>query len=555
MEPQLLSEPAIGPLRGPGASGTPTIEVVYGSQTGNTERVATRLGVVARASGLTANITELNEFGVDRLASATHVLVLTSTYNEGGNEGDMPDNAALFWQALASKDAPRLDDLRFAVLALGDESYFDFCQAGLLIDERMGELGAERMADRVDCDAAYEERAEVWISDIVALLADTLGADAPSEAQPAQTGDLATRAFTEATLIENRALTSNGSANEVRHYELDLSGTGISYTAGDSIAVQPVNDPALASAVMAHLELDPDEEVAGKTLEFRLLHEWELRTPSQDLVAAIAAADPAGEIADVLAGADREKLTEWLCGRDVLDLLETSPSLRLTASELAMLLRPLQPRQFSISSSPRTSPERASLTVATVRYGESRAHGGAASTYLADRVSVGQQVKVLHQPNAAFSLPSDDVDVIMIGPGTGVAPFRGFLLERAASQASGRNWLFFGSRHEGQDFLYREELTAWTASGLLSRLDLAFSRDQDEKEYVQTRMLEQAAELYSWLENGAYLFVCGDAERMAADVERALLEIIASQRGGDLTAARSYLDSLVLAKRYVRDIY
>ncbi|MBF6472625.1 hypothetical protein IU428_12455 [Nocardia abscessus] len=309
-------------------------------------------------------------------------------------------------------------------------------------------------------------------------------------------------------------------------------------------------------AGIERLKLQPGDSIDGRSLQDRLTYDWEIRTPSNDLVAVIAQRDPEGELAIVLQRNNRAELDAWLYGRDVLDLLETSPKVQLTRLEITNLFRPLLARQFSIASSPLEAPDRVDLTVATVRYGDNREYRGVATTYLADRIAIGETVKVFPQPNAAFGLPRDPAAaLIMIGAGTGIAPFRGFLRDRQLSGATGRNWLFFGARHRADDFLYEQELAQWVDAGVLTHLDTAFSRDQAHKEYVQTRMLEHAEELYAWLEEGAYVYVCGNAERMAPDVESALLTIIATQRGVDEAGAQSYLDALVLAKRYLRDVY
>ncbi|MFH8465261.1 sulfite reductase flavoprotein subunit alpha [Streptomyces sp. NPDC017991] len=338
----------------------------------------------------------------------------------------------------------------------------------------------------------------------------------------------------------------------IRHYEFDLGDNGITYEAGDALAVVPLNDDALVRALLDYLGAGGDEETA------RVLRaEREIRTPSKELIADLVERAPSSELAAVVAHGDRSDLDSWLWGRDVLDLLRDAGSAAPGPAELLPLLRPLQARQYSISSSPLAHPDRVHLTVASVRYGTGqRTYAGVTSSYLADRVGAEAPVGIYLQPNASFGVPADDdTPMVMIGPGTGIAPFRGFLHERAARGASGRNWLFFGDRHRDTDFVYEDELGRLRESGVLTRLDLAFSRDQAEKVYVQTRMREQARELYAWLEDGAHVYVCGDAARMAKDVEAALLGVVAGQRGrGDADAAE-YLADLRRAKRYVRDVY
>ncbi|MFZ2273969.1 diflavin oxidoreductase, partial [Corynebacterium variabile] len=360
-------------------------------------------------------------------------------------------------------------------------------------------------------------------------------------------------------LAATRRLSAEGSAKEIHHYEFDLADSGITYAAGDALAVLPVNDPELVSAILACLDLDGALAAEESTLFETVLKTREIRTPGKDLIAAVAEASPDGGLADIVRRDDRDALDSFLWGRDILDLFEENPSARFTADELLGLLRPLQSRQYSISSSPLASPDRIHLTVASVRHSPepgARSHGGVCSTYLSDRIADGDLTGIWLQPNNAFSVPEDaDRPVIMVGPGTGIAPFRGFLHERAEAGATGGNWLFFGDQHRATDYIYEDELTDLEEKGVLTKLSLAFSRDQAEKVYVQTRMREEAEELYRWLEDGAYFYVCGDASRMAKDVETALLDVIAEQSGGSENAALEYLATLKKEKRYVRDVY
>ncbi|MFJ8532213.1 sulfite reductase flavoprotein subunit alpha [Streptomyces sp. NPDC093591] len=524
-----------------------TIDVLFGTQTGNAEFLAGELVAGARARGLGSTATALDDVTPERLAAMSHVIVVTSTYGEG----EMPDNAGLFWEALQAETAPRLEGLRYAVLGLGDQGYDDFCQAAKVIDTRLEQLGATRLHERVDCDVDFEEPAAQWTAEVLErLVAETGASGGATEAAPAavpQRSQWNKRNPYRSRLAVNRLLSSPRSAKEIRHYEFDLGDSGITYDAGDALAVVPVNDPALVGELLRHLGAGGDEEAAEL-----LRTEREIRTPSKELIADLVERAPASELASVVAHGDRSDLDSWLWGRDVLDLLRDAGSAAPGLAELLPLLRPLQARQYSISSSPLAHAGRVHLTVASVRYGDR--YGGVASTYLADRVD--SPVSVFVQPNASFGVPADDdAPMIMIGPGTGIAPFRGFLHERAARGATGRNWLFFGDQHRETDFVYEDELVSLRDRGVLTELDLAFSRDQAEKIYVQTRMRERSRELYAWLEDGAHLYVCGDASRMAKDVEAALLSVIAEQRGRGDDDAAEYLAGLRRAKRYVRDVY
>ncbi|MGW0863382.1 diflavin oxidoreductase [Streptomyces sp. NPDC002611] len=527
---------------------TATIDVLIGTQTGNAELVAGDVVAGARARGLGGRATALDDVTPEALAAMSHVIVVTSTYGEG----EMPDNAGLFWEALQSDTVPRLEGVRYAVLGLGDRGYDDFCQAAKLIDTRLEQLGAIRLHERVDCDVDFEEPAAQWTAAVLDLVAAQTGAkgtgSGAAEAPKKPRSQWNKRTPYRSRLATNRLLSAPHSAKEIRHYEFDLGDSGITYEAGDALAVVPLNDPALVGELLAHLGAAGDEATAEL-----LRTEREIRTPSKELIADLVERAPSSELASVVAHGDRSDLDSWLWGRDVLDLLRDAGPAAPGLAELLPFLRPLQARQYSISSSPLAHPGSVHLTIASVRYDR---YEGVASTYLADRVGADSTVGIYLQPNASFSVPADDdAPMVMIGPGTGIAPFRGFLHERAARGASGRNWLFFGDRNRETDFVYQDELTELQQRGVLTELDLAFSRDQAEKVYVQTRMRERSRELYAWLEEGAHVYVCGDASRMAKDVEKALLAVVAEQRrrGGD--DAAEYLANLRRAKRYVRDVY
>jgi sulfite reductase (NADPH) flavoprotein alpha-component len=552
---------------------TTTIDVLFGTQTGNAEFLADELVAGAKARGLGGRASALDAVTPEQLAGMSHVLVVTSTYGEG----EMPDNAGLFWDAIQASTVPRLEGLQYAVLGLGDTSYDEFCQAGKLIDTRFEQLGATRIHDRVDCDVDFEDPAALWTAAVLDRLATEAGATAApgattgggaGDGTAATGGAGASRASRPGSqwnkrnpypsrLVENRLLSSPRSAKEIRHYEFDLGDSGIEYAAGDALAVVPVNDEVFVADLLEQVGANGGEAFDGRPITEVLRTDREIRTPSKDLIADLVQRAPSSELAAVVAHGDKHELDRWLWGRDVLDLLRDAGPAAPGLDELLPNLRPLQARQYSISSSPLAHPDRIHLTIASVRYGDPhRMYAGVASTFLADRVDPDGTVDVYLQPNASFGVPADEsAPMIMIGPGTGVAPFRGFLHERAVSGATGRNWLFFGDQHRDTDFVYQNELTELQEQGVLDRLDLAFSRDQAEKVYVQTRMLERSAELFDWLEDGGHVYVCGDAARMAKDVEAALLQVIRTGRGRGEDDAQAYLADMRRAKRYVRDVY
>ena len=535
------------------------LHLLYGTQTGNSETLAEDIAARARAIGFDARVQSLDDVTTEALAAMRRAILICSTYGEG----EMPDSASLFWEAISSSTAPRLEGLQFAVLALGDSGYDGFCQAGKLLDMRLEQLGAKRIATRLDCDVDYEGSAIAW-ADATLPLAREPGGSADALAGGADTGAVApTKAgFSRknpfaARITVNRQLSGEASAKEIRHIEFDLSASGLSYEAGDALGVMAVNDPTLVAAILKQVGAGPGTAVPGHDRPFAALlsDAFEIFTPSREMVAAVAAQANDDVLTPIIAGGDREALDAWLWGRDTLDLLRMLPQKAMDAATVVGLLKPLQHRAYSISSSPKENPQSVHLTVASVRWSrEGRGYGGVCSTFLADRA--GGEAGIFVQPNKIFRPPADDqAPVIMIGPGTGIAPFRAFLQERRARDAQGRNWLFFGDQHRESDFIYDGELSQMAAQGVLTRLDLAFSRDQAEKVYVQTRMRENGKALFSWLEEGGYFYVCGDATRMARDVDAALHEIIATHGGISPEAATEYVNGLKRAKRYLRDVY
>lgn len=543
---------------GTSSAATTQLHILFGSQTGNAEALAQSAAKSARAQGLVPVVQGLGEVDIDVFATMRHVLVITSTYGEG----EMPDNAQLFWQAISASTAPRLEQMHFAVLAIGDTGYDGFCQAGKFIDMRLEQLGAKRVSDRIDCDIDYEESSEQWISTSMPQFAASAGSTGTAMESlpeaPVIPGSNKQNPYA-AALITNRRLSGTDSGKDIRHFEFDLTDSGLKYEAGDALGVIPVNDPALVKLLLTQLNSDYDTPVSGfdRSLGDLLTYQFEISEPSRKLIEWVGQNTTNQELRHVLQHDDKDALGVWLWGKDTLDLLQLELTRSLNIPEFVALLRPLQHRAYSISSSSKAHPNQVHLTIATLRYHSSgRPRSGVCSSYLAERVGRGEKPAIFISPNKAFRVPANsDAPLIMIGPGTGIAPFRAFLQERHALGATGKNWLFFGDQHQEHDFIYQDELLGWKETGLLTRLDLAFSRDQSKKIYVQSRMLEQGAELYAWLEQGAYFYVCGDASRMAKDVDKALYQVITQYGGMSSERAADYVDQLKKEKRYLRDVY
>jgi sulfite reductase (NADPH) flavoprotein alpha-component len=551
--------------------------ILFGSQTGSAEGLAKKLAKESQTRGFAPKILALNDYEQANLVAATKAVIISSTWGDG----EPPDNAVNFWNWLNAESAPRLESLQFAVLGLGDKNYSDFCGASKKFDARLEALGAKRLVPRAECDVDYEAAAAAWTESLWGKLGGAGRAGSPLPAASVMNGVShtngahgVTRPTSEtngvaafgktnpfpARLLKNILLNKPGSAKEVRHYEISLEGSGLSYEVGDALAVIPANCPQLVGDILAALKFTGDEPVKIGDAEFplraALATQLDISKPAIDLLKAVAAREPAGELAALLAPERAADLKKWLFGRGVIDLLPTLAG-ALTPDDFVKLLRKLSLRLYSISSSPKAHPGEVHLTVSAVRYESfGRKRGGVASTFLADRVSATDFVKVFVQPSHGFKPPTNgDTPMIMVGPGTGIAPFRAFLEEREALGAQGKHWLFFGDQTRASDFLYEEQLTAWQKTGLLTRLDLAFSRDQKEKIYVQDKMLASAAELWSWLEAGAHFYVCGDASRMAKDVDAALHKIIETVGGKSADEAKAYVAKLKTDKRYQRDVY
>jgi sulfite reductase (NADPH) flavoprotein alpha-component len=546
------------PAPAPTKAAAANVLVVYGSQTGNAEQLARRVAARLASQHVAHRVLDMLECRKQDLESAETLLVVVSTHGDG----DPPDRALSLHELLHGRKPLRIAKLRYSVLALGDSSYEKFCETGRQFDARLEALGAKRFAPRVECDVDFETAAQLWIDTVTA----TIGADLAVSPQPAAAAaprPAAAAVYTrknpfQAAVLVNQRLTARGSSKHVRHIELSLDGSEVHYEPGDSLGVVPRNRAVDVDALLAALGMPAGAPVTagGQALELRaaLLEHCEVGTLSATFVRRYAVATRDDELARF--ATNEIELARYVHGRDVLDLVRGHPPLGLDAQSFATLLRPLAPRLYSLASSAAATPDEAHLTVGVVEYlslGRQR-HGvvtGALAT-----LEEGARAPIYLHRNPSFRLPADErVPVIMIGAGTGVAPFRSFVAEREARGAKGCNWLVFGDRSFELDFLYQAEWLGWRKSGLLTRLDVAFSRDQGHKIYVQHRLAEQGAALWAWLQDGAHLYVCGDATRMAPGVESALLAVARQHGGLNDDDARSYLLELQRARRYQRDVY
>ena len=535
----------------------PAVTILYGSQSGNAEQLAQRLA--ARLAEQRAGYRVLDMLDCRRkdFENAETLLVIVSTHGDG----DPPDRALSLHELLHGRKAPRLEHTRYAVLALGDSSYEKFCETGRQFDARLESLGAKRLSARVDCDVDFEDAAQRWIETVASAVADSAPASEPTLAvpRPSSTTNTYTRKNPfRAAVLANQRLTSRGSSKDVRHIELELDGSSIHYEPGDSLGIVPRNRADEVEALLAALRLPPDAPVEseGQTLELRaaLLERCEIGALSAAFVRRYASAVSSVDLARL---AENEiELARYARGRDLLDLVTQCPPHALDAAAFAKLLRPLAPRLYSLASSQAATPDEAHLTVSVVEYEAlGRDRRGVVSGPLAE-LDDDATLPVYLQRNTAFRLPAAaDAPIVMIGSGTGVAPFRAFIAEREAAGAKGRNWLVFGDRSFEHDFLYQAEWLHWRRNGILTRLDVAFSRDQEHKIYVQHRLLEHGAALWAWLQENAHIYVCGDAARMAPDVESALLAVIREHGALSDDDARNYLLELQRARRYQRDVY
>ena len=549
-QPQVAEAPSAEPQK---------VTVLYGSQTGNSRKIAEKLLSVLEAQGKQVTLQNMLNYRSGQLKKESHLLAIISTH---GN-GEPPDEALGFFKFINSPKAPKLDALKFSVLALGDSSYDEFCQTGYELDAKLAELGASRLSDVVACDVDYHDEAEAWQANIIERLKP-----AEKDATAIHFGDLPLAQNNDvviydeqtpfsAEVLENIVLTDDGSDKSVMHLELSLEESGLHYAPGDIVAIEAPNNDALVDAIIQALSLDGATGVSLKKLQLplkqALLQKRELTQITRKQLQVYA--DITGNCALLASANDKTQLQEEIEASDVLDVLQLWPA-KLSAQQLVDWLRPLSARQYSIASSEAASSDEVHVLVKQVEYDyRGRKHGGVCSTQLAT-AEAGDLLKVSIKANPNFKLPENpDTPIIMIGAGTGVAPFRSFLFEREAQGITGNSWLFFGEQHFQTDFLYQTEWQQFMKSGVLEKMDVAFSRDQAEKIYVQQRILEQAKSVYQWLEAGAHLYVCGDMNHMAKDVHQALIGVIVQESTRTTEQASDWLDQLITDKRYQRDIY
>lgn len=554
--PALQSAPAVG------AGDAPTLTILYGSQTGNAKGLAAQCQAKAEEAGFNSKLVSMADYKPRNLKSETHVAVFVSTHGEG----DAPDDAIELHEFLAGKKAPKLANTKYAVVGLGDSSYEFFCQTGKDFDERLGKLGGKAIIERLDCDVDYEAEAQAWLAKLIESLKEDFSA-APQTAVAAQTGaavqGVAAQTYTKkapfkATLIESQKITGRDSIKDIRHIEISLEDSGITYQSGDALGVWFKNAPSLVSELISILSLNGDAEVtvgdATMSLTDALTSKLELTLSYPNFIKSYQAATGSETLATLME--DKAQLRTYMAERQIIDIVRDHPG-KISEQQLVEALRPLTPRLYSIASSQAEVEEEVHLTVAHVDYEAfGHRHQGGASGFLCEYLEENGEVDVFVENNDNFRLPADpNTPVIMVGPGTGIAPFRSFMQERDVQGAEGKNWLFFGNPHFTQDFLYQVEWQGYVKEGLLDKITLAFSRDQEEKVYVQHRLLEHGKEVYEWLEQGAHFYVCGDAMHMAKDVENALITIVQEHGGKSEADAKAYIVELRKAKRYQKDVY
>ncbi len=561
----LAGSEAVTPAPSAAASAQPVskdVTVLYGSQTGNSEGLAKKTAQHLEEKGFQVTLSSMSDFKPNNLKKINNLLVIVSTHGEG----DPPDNALSFHEYVHGRRAPKLDHLSFSVLSLGDSSYEFFCQTGKEFDERFEELGGTRLFDRVDCDLDYDEPFSEWLQGVASSLSEGEAASLPQESAGANSTAVSEYSRTNpfyAEVLENINLNGRGSNKETRHLELSLEGSGLVYEPGDSLGIYPTNDPALVDELIQTCGWNAEESVTvhknGDTLPLKdaLTSHFEITVLTKPLLQKIAELTKSESLHALLEEGNEEKLKEYIAGRDLVDAARDFGPFEGTAADFTSILRKIPARLYSIASSLKANDEEVHLTIGAVRYdAHGRERQGVCSILCAERLQPGDTLPVYIQHNQNFKLPQDpDAPIIMVGPGTGIAPFRSFMQEREEMGANGKSWLFFGDQHFVTDFLYQTEWQKWLKDGVLTKMDVAFSRDTEEKVYVQHQMKKQSKELFEWLEQGAYVYICGDEKHMAHDVHNTLLSIIQEEGAMSKEKAESYLANLQQQKRYQRDVY
>ncbi|PRS61234.1 sulfite reductase [NADPH] flavoprotein alpha-component [Bacillus sp. GBSW19] len=539
------------------------VTVLYGSQTGNSEGLAKKTAQHLEEKGFQVTLSSMSDFKPNNLKKIHNLLMIVSTHGEG----DPPDNAFSFHEYVHGRRASKLDHLSFSVLSLGDSSYEFFCQTGKEFDERFKELGGTRLIGRVDCDLDYDEPFSEWLQGVTSALSEGEAAAFPQESAGA-TNQTAASEYSRtnpfyAEVLENINLNGRGSNKETRHLELSLEGSGLVYEPGDSLGIYPTNDPALVDELLTTCGWNAEEAVTvhknGDTLLLKeaLTSHFEITVLTKPLLQKMADFTKSEALHALLEEGNEEKLKAYIAGRDLVDAARDFGPFEGTAADFTAILRKIPARLYSIASSLKANEEEVHLTIGAVRYdAHGRERQGVCSILCAERLEPGDTLPVYIQHNQNFKLPENpDAPIIMVGPGTGIAPFRSFMQEREEIGANGKSWLFFGDQHFVTDFLYQTEWQKWLKDGVLTKMDVAFSRDSEEKVYVQHQMKKQSKELFEWLEQGAYVYVCGDEKHMAHDVHSTLLSIIQEEGAMSKEKAESYLANLQQQKRYQRDVY
>ncbi|MDF2180328.1 assimilatory sulfite reductase (NADPH) flavoprotein subunit [Aliiglaciecola sp. CAU 1673] len=537
------------------------LTILYGSQTGNARGVAEQYKAFAESAGVPVQLFNMADYKIKKLKDETHLVIVVSTHGEG----EAPDDAVELHEFLASKKASSLSQLNYAVLGLGDSSYEFFCQTAKDFDQRLAALGAKRIAERLDCDVDYAGDVDAWSEKVTPLFKAELSQQG-HEAQVVALPGIQVASVTkydrknpfEAQMLLSQKITGRDSVKDIRHIEISLEGSGLTYRPGDALGVWFKNAPTLVERLLSALSLDADSQVqiADESLSLAkaLTEKLELTQSYPSFVKAYAEQTQNSQLLQLVE--DKTALREYLATRQIIDIVNEYPK-PVEAQQLVSMLRPLTPRLYSIASSQEEVEDEVHLTVALVEYDAfGFSHQGGASAYLANGLQEGESLSVFVESNDNFKLPQDpNTPVIMVGPGTGIAPFRAFMQQREAEDAAGKNWLFFGNPSFTQDFLYQVEWQRWVKEGLLTNISLAFSRDQAHKIYVQHRLAEQGEEVFEWLQQGAHFYVCGDANHMAKDVHDALLKLVAEHGKMDSAQAEEYVAALRKAKRYQRDVY